>query len=1740
MADFDFRVIPSNPVIDAVDRRGQQYMLGLGNAAPTDFAAGVQGLEHGLAFGANLAAKIQETNRLNDPETLAAEQLRRELQNKQLEEAITTAQISNRYEPAKIETDIAYKGALTTGQGLSNQITAAYGMEEAAAKIAQSRAAAASSYATAANAPLAALQKNAAFLKSVTPTGKDAQQDVIAPSFGGSNSILPEPNISPSQGFTSDLDAAKQQLFQDYQKMTSNGVQGQILSQRDAIGNQIVGQNLANKQAQNNITKRSVAENNYMEAIAAINDTDWEGSLNLGALAKPVGVLSEVHSEETNPADKASYAAQLADIVRTVGPKKLQDTIDAMPDEQQKIAATELFSKAIIATGDAALWTPDQKAIVGAGLSPEHAADPTETYNKVDQLITSGTTNIDDPNFNSTMATSRYVIAATAASKNGAQSYSIRGGSVPLQGGTSDLAGGDQTSAIGLVFTGQDGTIAYAPDPGQDPRLQSQFNLVNKVASRQQVSIPAQNAINQNISNIQNLQGENQQVTQTDTTGRPNFPTESERAAQEERNPPVLGVTDESQIPTGRLETINKITGGNRSKDAVTAASTTLRDYESSVAPLIEKSVKAEQEIEDIQQQSSTIDQIIDLAISTDNADYVGKNSKLDQTTNKLLSLVGKGDPIRNELQDLFAISKLQSILRVISGRTTAFNSAAEQQSVREGTVSLSSEFATIENVAAGLKAEMEQNREANNISTLSRGVMKNSDFIQRKTQEYLASTVSKPLILNPNRSDSNQPDFIRNPKFETAQQFLGLAPKPKPPSSSIGTGASGNFGPSSPNTNTPDIATNPTAQGADIVGSSSSSSSSGGFPSANTPFTTSSASSAGGPAVSATPEGQQLSQIVATEQTPPTESIQQKLDRRDPQTLQQYQGLVNNYQNLTGVEGVDAAINGLDYLADSILFNKGKSVQYVANRLQGLSPEDAEVYTQAAQTAREEFAKRNQWTALGLDAFATAVDFVIGGAAIRGAASVGGALTGLAAEGIAQGSQLGARAVSGLRQVGETVSRAASTFGAGARNVDIAGQAGIDALILTAREENPDMGDLLFNFAASGIIQKGLVPLGELGSKGWNKLVQRYEQGGPNVRDDLVNLAREEGIAKEAVEEALTKARELSPEGEVSAVGTIAPEGRETLSGALRTPESRAQVLSTAGERAAREEAALTSNVRSLNLENVRTADDLTKTVQDSIKSQIDDQVAQASNTATAQKNEAAGNIVKELVEGKVKPTQEGLNIMYGAVGEPAPNVRSSIGGAAQGEAELVVPRKLEDAKIISEMIETTTGPNSVFRQFTEKTFDKLDTKITQNLENKLINLNPNEAPRAIEQVRLKRGLTGDGIENTIGFYDDLRQAIGENIGGTGSPTFEAMKEAVVKAGDQALEKMGVGKGYYTGFIKGYGNLKEFGKLVDQDIIKLEVLNDALKGTTPSKIQQSLISKGASKETIDQAGSFDIAIETLNNLSKGRKIADISEFAKELVQAQKLIGDTDSTFFAKQLMSKGEGMINRLKRALPSEERDLLEQGVLRTIKDNIDRTGNIGLSEGELANAKKILTPEQVKLLDIFDKRKEAILETSKFFENNSLQTVNQQTASGPIKRAGMLALRLLAPTARTSSGAAVGFGVGGLPGAVVGGAIGVYFDLMAKLGSKGISNAAKLRITEALTKPPKDVNALFEEVAKILPTTREITSGQKTGRVSKENLDRAKVLFLSLWGAEESVEEKQDAVTNREAKARRANRK
>lgn len=1728
----DYRVIPSNPIVDAIDRRASSYMA----AGPvvTDFSAGVQGLEQGLDFGTKLTDRILTTQRENDPDRLAAEQLRRDLLNQQVREAIRTSNIENTLDETfgfedrsldqlKTSAGIGQSLATTRKTNIQAQLEEQFGAQEKESLINQRRNQAFKTDLQSDLLERYGKQKEQSIIDKNNAQANKAK-GIVAPR--GPNPFQPrqipnptsasgETNVSPEVSKIAD----QLQLSEEEVKAELANTQSSNYQQRTQAQDQATESDLTTRKAKDEYNRTSRARTNLEEALIHIEDVDYQGKPSYPGVLGKVAVANQLYEEEIDPKRKALRAAEISTMIRGMGVDGAQDHIDALEGEDKKYHET-ILSAAIANSGDTSLYTDDMKTIVGAGLDSQHAADPEKTYSQVEQLINDGPVNVEDTKIKEELPFSEYVMAASRASLGGTRAYKIMPGRVNVSSGATDIAGEGQQSQPGARFTdmqGKDlldneGNKIFAPKP-TNQKEKSELSLVMKIASRQQQSIPQQQQVQQGVTELQ------QQPSQIAAPAGQPSPQPIQQSSN--RNPPFFkGLTDESQLPQLFDENIVSIAHDRydqNEKNPARLGVDQTKAYYPTVKDIVDDVSKDTTLIRGNQEQIQEVDALVNYALATKNANYIGPNAKLDQLEENIKTYLpgGLADENKKRLMDMFSRAQMLAKLSKLSGQVRAFDTPAEMENLIKGTINPNSTIGTIITLKMLLEAENKQKNALNDIRNVGISKQILEPAIRRAENAYLASDVSKALIKNPKMGQPGETDFIPNPNFQDGMTFLGLRDKPTP------------SGTTNTQTNNPDVVNSPqTAQEADVVKKNSNI----------------------GPGDSGSAQPISIKENLPPEADPKYQEIIQKFKEAAFSSAGGKTGFTLEKGKKIFPEGIQSGLKdediiaGVDYLADTILFNSGEEIMTGF----GLAGEKQKQFERARQLARDEFQKNNVWTAGAMDAFGTVVDMVLTGGAAK--KIIGEALT------------LAKVSPQTIQKFDAAASRLGKTSG-GTPHAELLGQAGLDGLMNALRQEDDSNLEEFFTGAAvSGVLQKGFVPIAN-GVKGVSgKILRLFGSSDPADIALAKKLMKEGGATKEDLLDSLQEAKDLSSQQEgveINPLGTQSPEARGVLKGVTDQPAARPGVNLTAADRDKAASVAIEGSERAAGLSNVRPEEAISSDFKTVVDEVVNEEIAVQTatkeatkgtlrQTAEQEKESALAEIIKTTSDAG-KTGQQVIDDIAALTGVKVKSITEG-GAKAQGgtDTETLLPTTIKQLKRAKEIVGKLLrgGPNNqgaIFRQL-ERKYKNLDEDIIKKLDDKLRDKFPQQAPgwinaiaRATEQLKTVEGTGADEgvktavVNNSFRFLDELRQYVDTKESGASRQVAEEIKALILKAGDDAIEAAGGGKGVYTQFAK--EQLPKLYKVEEglQTLIDTqETVANQLEKTGSGKLHDPLFNTPAAREKVTtaygnkasgkvelQTRVYDNAVSIIDGLDKDTSQIKIADLADNFKEANTLANNQE--FFAEKLIKQGSGAINRLRRTLGPRERNLLEEGTRRALKTRMDNfKGNVeganfrpfemfGLDDAEWKTVKQLVGPEKSKLLETMLERKMAIEKGLKIF-----QTDAAARTGAPASAAEKMTIRRMVETAMQFT-----------------------LDLLSDMGLKTAAQKETEAIVRGLGLPPKELDLFIRSVADRLETlsSKAGTTTQLKG-FSEDSMQKARILLYAVWSAHQDSGDARSNTAHKEA--------
>lgn len=790
----DIKYIPPSDIINP----GAYYK------PQSEFAAGVAGLEHGLAFGADLAAKIQETNRENDPEKIRADQLQRDLNNARTEELIKAAkaqyerdqiyaaqerqaaidatkagtegqQIRNKYGPAREQADIDYKRASIGNMQADNELGRVNAAIEARKMYGKEGG-------------------NGYTPKPMSPDGTSSPSD------------LPSINQpTPVDPITASLDSEIGNYFKNQKNVSTKQTYAQVSSANSDLQKQ-------SEQLDHSRNEQSVLDQYKVDIQDAVADIHTSENPRYGSTLDGISALGKLQKTSNDAKTKAEAGEQIAIAINKVGGVDvLHKAIEAELPEQDRAAARKILNESVVNSGDASLYSTDQKVLTDAGFSPEHVSDPDETLNKIGATIAGGIGASDDPEVDQAIGASEYLRAAREASKNGTQGFRVDNGRSAVNGAAPDTAGGDVQSQAHLVFTGDDGTVSNAPIPAS-PKEWADLSLVKKVNKNQAKTSAAAQGVKQDVQNLQSTVAANPNTASANTfipeitsqsadVGRPGIRIVNdhleddpngrimindnigERLTNKREGPTPIEYRNMrvSQIYNAGLEDYDSPKASQKArKDAFQQAENEMRDYNRSVTAIKADNAKTDDTVKSGEETLLMMDRIV-------NSKYVpellGPNNAINRGFVDAQASIGQADPEKAAfLQNLdtFQANTVVDFIKKVKGTGPA-NTEGEMNRISQLNITRDTSPENAKTLYKLYKAALDKTKEE---LWLSQRMMKDFQDPTVAVSNYQKSPDSEPLIFNKEKFDSKgnvlpgkelEPDYRDNPNYKTAKEWLGF-----------------------------------------------------------------------------------------------------------------------------------------------------------------------------------------------------------------------------------------------------------------------------------------------------------------------------------------------------------------------------------------------------------------------------------------------------------------------------------------------------------------------------------------------------------------------------------------------------------------------------------------------------------------------------------------------------------------------------------------------------------------------------------------------------------------------------------------------------------------------------------------------------------------------------------------------------------------------------------------------------
>jgi hypothetical protein len=528
------------PLVETIDRTGDSFNKGLGNAPVSSTAAAIQGAVRGLDQGTLIADRILTTRRENDPARLEAEQLNRDLKNQQLQEVVRNSQITNQIAAETADTQVAQAEATLDATRTRTDIARRQNTEERLqlqdAGIRARIAATSSNIATQAeNRRVSRLENTpemAAERLRRARFDNDFLEEKLAAPFQASQSGLDPDTARKMQKdfFDTKLKINEQRAkLQDNLRLSPENKKAlednlaQLETQLNELNNGAFKYDLNNTSAEaqrvsSEIQRENARIDNELrrtstrarrrrvveEASAAINENyrdgieDPTGTPNYAGIIANMGSVAGAIAQEDTPDIKRSYEGLLAESLRRGGGTEafLDYINNDVKDPQEQQFLKENLTRAILRSGQLDLLLPEQRNLQEAGYSEKNIASPDRTTDETIKLIQGGVTAIKDPNIRNASTSNNFLVGIQKVSRRGTQPVEIIPEGAEARGGDTETGAGQPSGVLKYrvvnTETGEDFPVEITGNATSLAELNVASDIAQELNSRIQAQGQAQ------------------------------------------------------------------------------------------------------------------------------------------------------------------------------------------------------------------------------------------------------------------------------------------------------------------------------------------------------------------------------------------------------------------------------------------------------------------------------------------------------------------------------------------------------------------------------------------------------------------------------------------------------------------------------------------------------------------------------------------------------------------------------------------------------------------------------------------------------------------------------------------------------------------------------------------------------------------------------------------------------------------------------------------------------------------------------------------------------------------------------------------------------------------------------------------------------------------------------------------------------------------------------------------------
>lgn len=1770
----DFKV--PGPYAESRYGGGSQFMLGLGKENINPIKTLVDSAISGYATRVNIEDKLAET-------------ANRKLQGDIYKEAIEQARIDNLTRDAANRARIANTlstAALSSAQARTERIT---GVESALALAAQQRGTAARLTAEAdLTRQFGGLEKTAEAASKFAGAFKNlggAPEGAYAydPTYSFGVPSTPEPNeLSPAEQAQQALADMVTNLNNSSQSLqTTKEASNAFVAQEQILGELEKENDLSNKTT-SFFQESASAKNAAQDEIETFGEIDVKGiTPTITALTKSNQLLKE-YRQQGNEQGVVAIAARNKYLLEKIGGfeniDKYFDSREDIPEDQkqyQKQLAKESALNSMSPSEYSEKLPEEYVSPMEAGFAPKDVSDISSFNNQLATAATGNYTNV-SKSMKNVLEGDPTFLAFKVASKDGTQS--VKRGSRIVGGPEAGDVSGSGGGQLAEGYVGADGTFIPFPQYPPDASGRAQQNAMRDVVDKMLPTYAKQRGYKDSaISNQQNIQQIQSQASapvppgtgvdkvSPQPTGAPApsleepgmvplirdgqlvSPDELEPNETAEPRPGVkwtkspdgqntrienkdLGLTllDTPYSPEYR----QRVLAARGAKDPVESERKLTDSFEKQLKPMMDKVAKSQDQITADSDSADRMKMLLQRAAATGNMDLLGPGGKFNRWAERVKSVASLGILSDQDAEDIInEVDRLRSqglvdIIKTVG--TTAANTAAEQRALINATFN---EDQVIKNVNRYIKAkEAMANRtvEANRIVNLlaEQGPLTGISRakINRVYNKYLNSPVSSPVKIN-----AEGTEFVDNPDFMTAEQFLGLelkAPEALPTATEALPEAE---------QVSPDVVAPTQREDLDVVSPTTT----------ITPTTT--GGGGGGPTapLEPTPEGGILGGP-STQTQEIEQSISEAQANLDSSKLNdpQFRSAVEEAKQELVAQGEDPGF--LDRIMDTITPEFVTNAADAARRFITTDAPEAinELFglgePEKFEERKQEVDARIQAGKELLDAAKTESPGTQILAEVLGMAAMSGQITSAGLGALTKLGQKFPKIAKAVEFFSTTAPKAATRTGRIAQVTGRGGaQAGVDALTFAATGEEGTAGERAVTGAVgSGVAQAGLAGLSKLLGPVAGKAVEmgRRVFGSP---DPIETFAKKVAAGGGSPQSIMRKVVQAEEEG-VNILTLLEPAEREIVENVLQSPEGRTLGEKLFPELVEQAEEVTAQAARQTEILEARSVPEIARQATTAIEEAIDASLSKVSVGTSKEQSKALSKAVGDIFTGVKKNSEKAIKSISNLVGK---GVQKLPAARRIGEGKRALEQRIDDlAAIDNSLNQVLRGKKSVFRT-AEEAMQDLNTsgdKILQNIREE-VSLGegaPDFITSVFDEVERKLVRKDYPGRNSFEYLANLREFIKKggnkniNIGGK-------QKEQLLNILDSGLNQASKEAGYpgkfFSKLIDRYGVAAETQKGVAMYRDIFRKVNNELDAASPGSVERLIL---GNEDVVDDLVStigksnVDNLRTNLQSIDKANKALNKIDSRTTTTAAKKMgIGEDLSTAIdfigadkniGKQLLkSENPAVIKQIRSSLPRAKKDLVSESILSHVKQLADDVTPekafklskradvkpyelVGINEREWNVVKEAVGKEQADLLEGFFGKK---------ISEDTLKEMVRRSGQKLPKEEGTISRTITRWMWRTGGGAVLDLLTGSA------------FNAATK-------NERKVLAKMLLDPDPNNLIGSFKKVADML-VTKETKAGIETvvkKGAPKEQTNKGLAKFIiPYWMATRNVSERQEEQLN-----------